>query len=215
MTLVHVVYDSEKVGIAQGSNEWHQARLGKATASRISDIVATIKTGYAASRAKYAGQLIAERLTGVPADTYSNAAMAWGTQQEPNARLAYGYFHECMVTQVGFIDHPTIAMSGCSPDGLVGEDGLVEIKCPDTHTHIDTLLGKNVKSEYITQMQWQMACTGRSWCDFVSYDPRLPENNQLFTQRITRNDMVIDRLEKEVKLFLAEIDDTIAKLRKL
>ena len=201
--------------LEQGSDAWLQARLGKATASRISDIIATTKSGYGASRANYAAELVAERLTGVPAERYQNAAMAWGTEKEPEARSAYEFYRGCIVEQVGFIDHPTIAQSGASPDGTVDADGLVEIKAPNTATHLETLLGQSVPSKYVSQMQWQMACTGCRWCDFISYDPRLPENMRLFTKRILRDDVVIDRLEKEVKLFLSEIDETIQKLRSI
>ena len=201
--------------LEQGTEAWLQIRLGKCTASRISDVIATTKSGYGASRANYAAELIAERLTGTPAEKYTNAAMAWGTATEPEARSTYEFYRGCVVGQIGFIEHPTIAMSGCSPDGLIDSDGLVEIKCPNTATHIDTLLGQAVPSKYVSQVQWQIACTGRRWCDFVSYDPRLPENMRLFTKRILRDDVMIDRLEKEVRLFLSEIDGTIGKLRSI
>lgn len=196
----------------QGTPEWFAARLGKATASRICDIVATTKGGWGASRKNYAAQLIAERLTGTPAETYSNSAMTWGTEKEPEARQAYSFRHDVDVVEVGFIDHPTISMAGASPDGLVGEDGLVEIKCPNTATHIDTLLNQCVPAKYVTQMQWQMACTGRQWCDFANYDPRLPEAMRLFVQRVHRDDAEIARLEKEVAIFLKEVGDTVEQL---
>ena len=201
--------------LEQGTPEWLQARLGKATASRIADIVATTKSGYGASRANYAAELIAERLTGVPAERFTNAAMAWGTEKEPEARSSYEFYRDCSVVQVGFIHHPAIPNSGASPDGLVGDDGLVEIKCPNTATHLDTLVGQAVPKKYESQIQWQLACTERRWCDFVSYDPRLPENMRMFTKRILRDDVVIDRLEKEVRLFLSEIDEAIRKLRSI
>ena len=196
----------------QGSDEWFAARLGKATASRICDIVATTKGGWGASRKNYAAQLIAERLTGTPTESYTNAAMQHGTLTEPEARQAYSFRHDVDVVEVGFIDHPTISMAGASPDGLVGEDGLVEIKCPNTATHIDTLLNQCVPAKYVTQMQWQMACTGRAWCDFASYDPRLPEAMRLFVQRIDRDEEEIARLEKEVAIFLKEVGDTVEQL---
>lgn len=200
--------------VEQGSEAWIQQRLGKATASRIADIIATTKSGYSTSRANYAAELITERLTDTPASDYKNAAMQWGTENEPLARRAYEFFRERTVEQVGFIDHPTIEMSGASPDGLIGADGLVEIKCPyKTAIHINTLLSEKIPSEYITQMQWQMCVTGRQWCDFVSFDPRMPDTMKLFTKREPRDNMVIDRLEKEVKLFLKEVDETIRKLQ--
>lgn len=198
----------------QGTAEWFAARLGKATASKICDIIATTKGGWGASRANYAAQLVAERLTGEPADSYSNAAMQWGTANEPEARQAYAFRQDVDVVEVGFIDHPTIAMTGASPDGLVGKDGLVEIKCPNTATHIATLLSGTVPNKYRTQMLWQMACTGRQWCDFASYDPRLPEAMRLFVARVERDDDEIKRLEALVIDFLDEVETTVASLRK-
>lgn len=198
----------------QRTDEWFAARLGKATASRIADIVARTKSGYSASRANYSAQLVAERLTGTVAESFSSAAMAWGTEKEPEARAAYEWETDATVTEIGFVDHPRIAMSGASPDGLVGDDGLVEIKCPNTATHIATLLGgKVIPSKYEAQIQWQMTCTGRQWCDFVSYDPRLPDEMRLFVVREKRNDALIAELEEEVSRFLAEVDETVAKLR--
>lgn len=199
--------------IVQGSPEWFAERCGKATASRIADIVARTKSGYSASRANYAAQLVAERLTGTVAESYTNAAMQWGTEKEPEARAAYEWETDATVVEVGFVAHPTIAMSGASPDGLVGGDGLVEIKAPNTATHIETLLGGTVPAKYVTQMQWQMACTGRRWCDFVSYDPRLPDEMRLFVQRVERDDTRIAELEEEVSAFLAEVDETVRRLR--
>lgn len=197
----------------QRSTEWFAARAGKATASRIADIVARTKTGWGAGRANYAAQLVAERLTGVAEEGFSNAAMQWGTNMEPEARMAYAFRCDTDVVEVGFIDHPSILMSGASPDGHVGDDGLVEIKCPNTATHISTLLGQTVPSKYNTQIQWQIACTGRSWCDFVSYDPRLPESMRLFVQRVQRDQAYITELEAFVIDFLDEVDRTVASLR--
>lgn len=199
--------------LIQGSDEWLAARLGRATASRIQDIVARTKSGYSASRAKYEAELIAERLTGQPASHYTNAAMQWGTDMEPQARAAYSFYADTDVEQVGFVPHPGIEMSGASPDGLVGADGLVEIKCPETHTHLSTLLGSGAPDQkYVTQMLWQMACTGRQWCDFVSFDPRMPERHRLFVRRVERDDARIDELEAEVREFLAGVE---AKIRQL
>lgn len=200
------------IEIVQGSPEWHKLRLGKATASRIADAIAKTKTGWGASRTNYMAELIAERLTGVVVEGYTNAAMQWGIDTEAEARAAYEFRTDCEVMEAGFIGHPSIAMSGASPDGLVGTDGLVEFKCPNTATHIDTLLGKFVDGKYLTQMQWQMACTGRQWCDWVSYDPRLPEEMRLFVERVERDDKEIAILEDEVSLFLAEIDRKVAEL---
>jgi putative phage-type endonuclease len=199
----------------QGSPEWYAARLGKVTASRMADVVVKTKRGlqdYAASRANYAAELIAERLTGAPAERYTNAAMQWGSDQEPVARGMYEFLTDCSVVMVGAVIHQKIEMSLASPDGLVGDSGLVEIKCPNTATHIETLLGVPINGKYIKQMQWQMACTERAWCDFVSFDPRMPGDMQIHVQRVPRDDELIAELEREAVAFLAEIDDRIARL---
>jgi putative phage-type endonuclease len=201
--------------IEQRTEEWFKQRLGKVTASKIADVIAKTKTGVSASRENYSTQLTLERLTGQQAEFYTNAAMEWGTATEPQARNAYERYREVLVDEVGFIDHPTIAMSGASPDGFVGDDGLVEIKCPESKTQMDTLLNQKVPTKYMPQMQWQMACTGRKWCDFVSYDPRMPENLQIFVQRVERNDLYIKMLEDEVNTFLAEIDQKVEILRNI
>jgi putative phage-type endonuclease len=199
----------------QRTTEWHTARLGKVTASRVADVIAKTKTGYGASRANLMADLIVERLTGQPASTFTNAHMEWGTEQEPHARAAYSARTGELVEEVGFIDHPRIVNSGASPDGLVGDDGLVEFKCPATSTMLDTLLAGEVPSKYIPQMQWQMACTNRAWCDFVSYDPRLPEHLRMFVKRVERDDKYITTLEGEVKTFLAELNEKLEKLQEL
>lgn len=199
----------------QRSDEWFAARCGKATGSRIADIVAKTKSGYSASRANYMAQLVVERMTSKVAESYSNAAMEWGTEYEPLARAAYEAHSSVLVDEVGMIDHPTVEMSGASPDGLVGDDGLVEIKCPTTATHIDTLMGEEAPKKYYDQMQWQMACTGRAYCDFVSYDPRMPEGLQLFVKRVERDDEYIAMLEGEVAAFLKEVSGKVDKLKSL
>lgn len=201
--------------IVQGSPGWFAARVGKLTASRMADVLATTKTGPSASRKNYMAQLVAERLTGIPAESFSNGAMQWGIDTEPFARAAYEIKMDCMVDQIGFVDHPTIAMAGMSPDGLVGDDGLIEIKCPNTATHIDYLLGKVPPSKYIPQMAWQMACSGRTWCDFASFDPRMPENLQLFVARYVPEPGYIAAIEAEAVLFLAEVAEVVEKLRGL
>lgn len=198
--------------IEQGSPEWHAMRCGKVTASRIADMLAKTKTGWGASRANYKAQLVAERLTGVVAEGFTNAAMEWGKEKEAEARAAYGFYTNETVELIDFVTHPVMLMSGASPDALVGMDGLVEIKCPNTATHIETLLGGSVPGKYQFQMQWQMACTGRWWCDFVSYDPRMPEDMRLFVRRLERDEEVIAMIEKETRIFLAEIDATVAQL---
>lgn len=199
----------------QRSEEWYAARCGKVTASRVADVIAKTKSGYSASRANYMADLICERMTGVSTETYQNAAMVWGINTEPMARAAYEAEAGGLVEEVGFIPHATIPNAGASPDGLVGTDGLVEIKCPNTATHIETLLGQTIPQKYITQMQWQMACTGRKWCDFVSYDPRMPEHMQFFCKRIERDQSVITDLEREVNSFLQELEQKVNKLNNL
>ena len=200
--------------ITQGSPEWFAVRLGKVTASRIADMTARTKSGWGASRANYAAELIAERLTGNVAVGYTNAAMQWGKDMEPEARAAYEFYCGEDVTEISFIDHPKIPMTGASPDGLVGKQGLVEFKCPATATHSETLRGAEIDGKYIKQMQWQMACANRQWCDWASFDPRMPENMRLFVRRVKRDDAMIAGLEKDVRDFLTEIDATIADLTK-
>ena len=199
----------------QRTEEWFAARCGKVTASRVADIIAKTKTGYSASRENYLAQLVCERMTGKPAESYSNAAMQWGTEQEPFARAAYEAAKDVLVEEVGFAIHPTIKDAGASPDGFVGEFGLVEIKCPNTATHIQTLLDQKVPEKYIVQMQWQMACTGRQWCDFASFDPRMEEGLQLFIKRVEYHPLYVAELEKEVINFLMDVEDKIRKLNKL
>lgn len=199
----------------QQSAEWFAARLGKVTASRVADLMAKTKTGYSSSRANYMAELICERLTGEQAERYTNAEMQRGTELEPQARSAYSFLHDIAVTETGFENHPSIASFGASPDGLIGDVGLVEIKCPHTATHIDYLLSQAVPGKYITQMQAQMACTGRAWCDFASFDPRLPEHLQLFVKRVNRDNAFIAEMEREIGLFLTELDGKLSQLQKL
>lgn len=200
--------------IEQGSAAWFEQRRGKATASKIADIIATTKSGPSASRKNYLAQLVVERLTGTVEESYTNAAMQWGKDKEPEARAAYAFLHAdgVSVGEAEFTDHPSIAMAGASPDGVVGWDGLLEIKCPNSATHIETLLGGKIDGKYITQMQWQMSCTGRAWCDFVSYDPRMPEHLAIWVKRVPRDEAMISELEGAVRTFLAEVSHTVAAL---
>ena len=201
--------------IEQGTEAWHSQRIGKATASRLADIMARTKTGYGASRANYMTELVLERLTGRRAEGFTNAAMQWGIDTEADAKAAYEFRTNNEIQNVGFIDHPTIPMTGASPDGLVGSRGLIEIKCPTSSTHIDYLLTGMVPRKYELQMQWQMACTERDWCDFVSYDPRLPANLSMLIKRIDRDDDLIAQAGIEVMEFLAEVDRTVELLGKI
>lgn len=203
------------INAEQGSDEWRQARCGRITASRIADVMATLKSGKpAAGRKNYVSELVAERLTGEPQDNgYTNSAMEWGIQTESEAREAYARKTLAIVEETGMVIHPDMDFAGASPDGLVG-DGLCEIKCPKTSTHIDTILSKKIPKKYILQMQWQMSCTGAEWCDFVSYDPRLPEPHNLWIKRVERDEKLIKEIEAEVKLVDAEVKEIIETLNK-
>ena len=205
----------EFAAIEQGSQDWHAARLGCVTASRVADVVAKTKSGYSAARQTYLGQLLSERLTGIPTETFQNAAMRWGSDMEAFGVEAYEAVTGLETFQAGFLFHPNLAYAGASPDRLVVPDGLVEVKCPTTSTHIETLLKGEVPERYQIQMQWQMACTGRAWCDFVSFDPRLPEAYQLFIQRLPRDAERIVFLEQEVALFLEELEAKLDALEDL
>lgn len=198
--------------IEQGSQEWLDMRCGKITASRITDVMAQVKVGEAAGRENYRIELVCERLTGVPTDGYTNAHMERGIELEPIARAWYEVERATFVKQVPFIDHPTIAMSGASPDGIV-DDGLIEIKCPMAKTHIKYLLDDKVPAKYIPQMAWQMACTHSKWVDFVSFCPELPKDMQLFIKRYNRDDAYIAELESKVVEFNDEVEQVITRLK--
>ena len=188
--------------IEQGSPEWFAQRLGKVTASRVADVIAKTKTGYSTSRDNYMAQLVCERMTNTVAESYSNSAMQWGTETEPLARAAYEAYADVLVDEVAMIAHPTIEAAGASPDGLVGDVGQLEIKCPNTATHIETLLTREIPKKYMCQMYWQMACTGREWCDFVSYDPRMPDHLKLCVINVPYNAELVQGLEIEIAKFL-------------
>jgi len=201
--------------IEQRSEEWFAARLGKVTASRVADVIAKTKSGYSTSRDNYMAQLVCERLTGQQGESFTNSAMQWGTETEPLARSAYEASTDIMVEELGFVLHPKIEMAGASPDGLVGLFGMLEIKCPNTATHIEALLTETVPTKYITQMQWQMACAQRQWCDYVSYDPRIRADLQLFVKRVEFDAPYVAMLEEEVIKFLKELDIKVNKLNNL
>ena len=190
----------------QQTDEWFAARAGKVTASRVVDLMAKTKSGYSASRENYMAQLVVERFTGGKGESFTNAAMAWGNEQEPFARAAYEAREGVFVDEVGFVPHPNIDGAGASPDGLVDADGLVEIKCPNTATMIDVLINETVARKYYMQMQMQMACTERQWCDYVVFDPRMPENAQMFVKRVARDDAFILEMEGEITKFLEELN---------
>lgn len=198
--------------IEQGSPEWFAQRYGNASASRIKDVIAKTKSGYSASREKYLTELVLERF-GVFKEPFTTKEIEWGIQQEPFARARFEMEENTFVEQCGYILHPTIEKSGASPDGMVNDNALLEIKCPSTKTHFDYLLKGVPPSEYIPQMAWQMACTGRELCHFVSYDPRSPQGLDYFHVIYERDDNYIEELEKEVKQFLIEVDDKFKQLQ--
>ena len=191
--------------IEQGTPEWHELRRGKVTASRVADILAKTKTGASASRQNYLIELALQRTTKAIEPSYTNAAMEWGTATEPQARVAYEVNTSNFVDQVPFIDHPTIEGFGCSPDGLVGADGLLEIKCPNSATHWEYYKAKEPPKKYFIQMQAQMSVTGAKWCDFVSFDPRMPERSQILIVNVPRDPEFIVYMEAEIKIFLDEV----------
>lgn len=197
--------------IEQGSDEWHELRLGKVTGSRIADVMAG---GKGITRDKYMAQLVAERLTGKRSESYKSSAMEAGTETEPTARNMYSFLENVKVEEVAFVDHPDIEMCGASPDGLVGDAGLVEFKCPLVHTHIKTLNDGKVPGNYYKQMQWQMDCTDREWCDYVSFSPEMPAQMQMFIRRVHRDDELIEEIQEAVREFLQELDTSVQQLLK-
>lgn len=190
----------------QGTPEWFDARVGCCTASRCHDAISKTKSGWSASRERYMDELITERLVGRAQDHFISADMMWGIEQEPLARAAYEFVKNVTVEEVGSIPHPTIEWSSASPDGVVGEDGLVEIKCPKTTTMVSTVLSGQIPKNYVTQMTWQLACTQRKWCDFVMFDPRLPPANQIWIERYEPEAEIIAQLEEDVRLFLLDVE---------
>jgi putative phage-type endonuclease len=201
--------------IIQRSAEWYAARCGSLGASQLADALAKTKSGWGASRANLRAKLVVERLTGQQEDGFASSAMIWGQEKEEDARTAYSFVTGNDVTEVGLYKHPTIIGSHASPDGLVGDDGCIEIKCPNSATHIEVLKTKQIAHKYILQMQWQMACADRQWCDFVSFDPRMPDHLSLYIQRVERDNDMLAILESEVAAFLVEVDEDVKALSKL
>lgn len=208
-------FEYTDANLEQGSDAWRAARVGSLGASQVHEAIARTKTGWGATRANVMAAIILERITGKAADNYVSPAMEWGSRVEPDARAAYEFQNNCDVQLVGLIRHPAIAGSHASPDGLVGHDGLIEVKCPNSATHLDTLLGQSVPGKYNVQMQWQMAVTGRQWCDWISYDPRFAPHLQLYVHRVNRDDKLIGELETMVSDFLQEVETKIAALDKI
>lgn len=197
----------------QRTDAWLSERAGKVTASMIAAVMSKLRDGKpGAERKNYMADLVAERLTGVPKQGFTNAAMQWGIDNEASARAMYELEYGVSVVETGFVPHPTLDMTGASPDGLVGEDGLVEIKCPNTATHIETLRGAKIDRKYLLQMHWQMICCERAWCDFASFDPRMPIEMQLHVQRVERDAELVEEITAEVTQFLTELNETVAAL---
>ena len=191
--------------IIQGSDEWKLLRVWRVTASRISDVLSKGSL----TRATYRNMLAAERLTGLPCGpSFASPAMERGTAEEPASRAAYEAATGNVVRLVGFVPHPTL-MAGASPDGLIGEDGLLELKNPNSDTQVGYVASQEVPTKYIAQMQWQLACTGRKWCDFCSYDSRLEGNFRIFIKRVERSELWISMAEAAVETFLQEVDELL------
>lgn len=198
--------------LIQGTPEWLAARCGSLGASSMGDALAKTKTGWGSSRANLKARIVTERITGQPVEMFVNAAMQRGTELEPQARAMYSFHSGHDVTEIGIVLHPTIKHSHCSPDGLIGEDGMVEIKCCGAARHIEMLTDSPPEDRYIKQCIWQMACTGRKWVDLAYFHPDLPEAMQLVIHRIERDDTVITEMENEVRAFLAEVAETVSEL---
>jgi putative phage-type endonuclease len=199
--------------LIQGSDEWKAARTGLITGSRMSDVLAKLKGGgEAKSRSDYRMELVAERLTGLPAEQYVNGYMVRGTEMEPLARASYEVLFDTVVTQVGLIVHPEMPFAASSPDGLVGSEGVLEIKCPKTTTHLRWRQKNSCPEEHVAQLYWELCCTGREWADFVSYDPRLPERLQLFAVRVFPEKELMAQMESEVTKFNTELEEAICQL---
>jgi len=197
----------------QRTPEWFAMRAGKATSSRVADLTAWTKNGWGASRRNTIATLVAERLSGTCQETFTNAAMQWGAEKEPDARFEYMKYTGELVEAVAFIAHPEMEWAGASPDGLVESAGMVEIKCPNTATHIETLKGQNLPDKYFKQIQWQLDCARRDWCDFVSYDPRMPPRMKLYIQRVKRDDEYLEQLRADVQSALDEVAATVEELK--
>src|SRR4030067_3319097 len=200
------------IELIQDSDEWFQYKLGKVGGSRIADLMARTKSGWGASRDAYSAELICERLSGQRYEKVKSKSMERGNEVEDDARAAYAFRFGVDPVPVGFVEHPTIAVAVCSPDRLIAEDGLLEIKSPDSHTHLATLLGASIPRAYLLQMQWQLCCCQRQWVDFVSFDPRFPEHMNLSIKRVNRDDAMIREMEAAVVDFLLELDPPLKEL---
>ncbi|WP_273722008.1 lambda exonuclease family protein [Bartonella sp. ML71XJBT] len=200
----------------QRTAEWFQARLGKVTASNVYNVLNKTAKGTPTSKyEEYKIKLMTERLTEEISQSYITPAMQWGIEHEEDALREYAFIYDTEVTRCGFIQHPTIQMAGASPDGFVGEDGLVEIKCPQSLNHLRFFIDDTIKPEYIAQMQFQMACTGRKWCHFMSYNPHFVGRSshlRMKIKRINRDEEHIEAINKAVEIFLEEIEQEMQKI---
>ena len=197
----------------QGTQEWLDASLGCVTGSRLVDIMPGVKGKYLASRKNYMAEKVIEILTNQSIEHFVSEAMQWGTDNEPLARSAYELSTGNLVIERGFVLHPKIEKFGSSPDGEVNPDGTIEIKCPNTATHINTLIKGYIDRAYMFQMQGEIMCLDKKWCDYISYDPRLPDNLQLYIKRIPRDPVMIVEIEMEVKKFQNELNEMLKVLR--
>ena len=196
----------------QGTDEWRQARCGSVGASDAPRVVRRTKSGYSADRDSLMAAKVLERLTGVPVEIPKTFAMLQGTAREPEARLLYSMVRGVEVEEAGLVTHPFVKGSHASPDGYVSGTGLIEIKCPLPAAHLDTLLTETINNDHLVQMAWQMGCTGRHWCDFVSFNPDFPPAMQLWIKRVERNPGFIGELEREITQFVRELEQKVERL---
>ena len=203
--------------VEQGTQQWKEARAGFVTASRLHDVLDIIKRGEGAERRKYRGEIVCEILSGQPYPQHITQEMRWGTEHEPEARGVYGLENDVIVDRVGFAIHPEIGRFGCSPDGFVGDRGMLQIKCPSTRTHLTWIREGRIPLEHASQLIGELSCNrDRDWIDFMSYDPRLPDPFRTFVRRFERagRENLILGIESVVEQFNAEIDAEIEQLRK-
>lgn len=199
--------------LLQGTDEWRQERCGSVGSSDAPRAVRRIKSGgYSADRDSLITQKVVERLTGVPVEIPKTFAMQEGTRREPDSRLLYSIIKNVEVEQVGLVPHPLIAGAHASPDGFVGARGLVELKNPQIAAHLETLTNEVISQDYFVQMQWQMGCTGRDWCDYVSYHPAFPTSMQMWTKRVARDAKFIGELESEIRAVIREVERKVEQL---
>ncbi len=213
---MHQLNNKRRCEMEQRTAEWFQARLGKVTASNVYNVLSKTAKGLPTSKYEdYKTKLMTERLIEEISQSYTTPAMQWGIAYEENALREYEFIYDAEVTRCGFIPHPKMKMAGASPDGLIGEDGLIEVKCPQSTTHLRFFMYDEIKPEYIAQMQFQMACTGRKWCDFISYNPNFVGKStglRMKVKRVLRDEKHIEEINKAVEIFLGEIEQEMQKI---